>query len=208
MRRRILPPLIVLALLAALAPAAVAFRLPAQLPPIPGNPAHALAQLPPDPIEYDRARRCDPKTRPGTVRFIRWMQRNVRGVFWGSYRCEKWGKNSASLHAENRAIDWQLDASSPHDKRTARAIIRLLLAPDQLGTPQALARRMGIEEIIWDCSYWGAGMTQFKRYSECFGRDGTTPRKHVGKTIAHRDHIHFSLTKRGAAARTTFWAAR
>jgi len=67
---------------------------------------------------------------------------------------------------------------------------------------------MGIEEIIWDCSYWGAGMAQFKRYSDCFGRDGETPRKHVGKTIAHRDHIHFGLSKRGAAARTTFWTAR
>ena len=25
------------------------------------------------------------------------------------YRCEKWGKRSASLHAENRAVDWALD---------------------------------------------------------------------------------------------------
>ena len=63
---------------------------------------------------------------------------------------------------------------------------------------------MGVEEIIWDCSYWGAGMTQFKRYSPCFGKDGT-PRKRVNKTIAHRDHIHFGMSKRGAAARTSFW---
>jgi hypothetical protein len=177
------------------------------LPLTKGNPAHRLAKLAPDPIEYDRARRCDPRRRPGTVRFVAWMQRNVRGVFWGSYRCEKWGKKEASLHAENRAVDWHLDVSNPADKRAARAIIRLLLAPDQLGTPQALARRMGVEEIIWDCSYWAAGMTQFSKYSPCFNKHGE-PRKRVGRTIAHRDHIHFGLSKRGAAARTTFWTAR
>ena len=34
-------------------------------------------------------------------------------MFWGSYRCEKWGKGQASLHAENRAIDWHLDVAYP-----------------------------------------------------------------------------------------------
>ena len=186
------------------APAADAFRLPDQLLPLQGNPANRLATLPPDPLEYDGARRCDPKEKPGTVRFSAWLQRNARGAFWGSYRCEKWGKREASLHAENRAVDWHLDASFAPDRRAASALIELLLAPDSAGTPQALARRMGVEEIIWDCSYWAAGMFQFRPYSPCFGKDGT-PRKRVGKTIAHRDHIHFGLSKRGAAARTTFW---
>ena len=190
-----------------LAPVAHAFRLPEQLLPLRGNPANRLAAAPVDPIEYDRARRCDPKPKPGVVRFTAWLSRNARGVFWGSYRCEKWGKREASLHAENRAVDWHLDASSPGDKRAARALIRLLLAPDQAGTPFALARRMGVEEIIWDCSYWAAGMPQFTKYSPCFNKHGE-PRKRVGKTIAHRDHIHFGLSKRGAAARTTFWRAR
>ena len=30
-------------------------------------------------------------------------------------------------------------------------------------------------------------------------------RKHVDPTIAHRDHVHIGLSKRGAAARTSFW---
>jgi hypothetical protein len=201
------PLIALLACLAVAAPAAHAFRLPEQLPPMKGNPANRLAALPPDAIEYDRARRCDPKAKPGTIRFVNWLQRNTRGVFWGSYRCEKWGEDEASLHAENRAVDWHLDASNPADTRTARALIRLMLAPDSAGTPHALARRMGVEEIIWDCSYWAAGMPQFTRYSPCFGRDGT-PRKRVGETVAHRDHIHFGLSKRGAAARTTFWTVR
>jgi len=192
--------------LGVLAPAAHAFRLPAELLPMRDNPANGLATLPPDPLEYDGARRCDPKEKPGTLRFVAWLQRNTRGVFWGSYRCEKWGRDEASLHAENRAVDWHLDASVPADRRTATELIGLLLAPDSAGTPQALARRMGVEEIIWDCSYWASGMTQFTRYSPCFGKDGT-PRKRVAKTVAHRDHIHFGLSRRGAAAKTTFWTS-
>jgi hypothetical protein len=173
MSRRLLCSLLALAVLAGgAATSAQAFRLPLELEPLKGNPANRLAHLPPDPLAYDRARRCDPKAKPGVVRFTRWLQRNARGAFWGSYRCEKWGEHEASLHAESRAIDWHLDVDRPADRRTARALIRLLLAPDTAGTPQALARRMGVEEIIWDCSYWGAGMPQFKPYSPCFGKDG------------------------------------
>jgi hypothetical protein len=203
--RRLLLPLLAIGALAA--PTAHAFRLPENLPPVKGNPANALAALEPDPITYDGARRCDPTAKPGVVRFTRWLQRNARGQFWGSYRCEKWGEREASLHAENRAVDWHLNASDPADRRAARTLIRLMLAPDRAGTPQALARRMGVEEIIWDCSYWGAGMPQFKQYSPCFNKHGE-PRKRVNKTVAHRDHIHFGLSKAGAKARTTFWRAR
>jgi hypothetical protein len=196
--------LLALAATGVLTPTAHAFRLPEELLPLKGNPAHALAELPPDPEEYDPARRCDPKPKPGVVRFTRWLERHAEGVFWGSYRCEKWGKREASLHAENRAVDWHLSASNPADKRAARTLIRLLLAPDRVGTPRALARRMGVEEIIWDCSYWGAGMEQFKAYGPCVNKHGDL-RRRVNTTIAHRDHIHFGLSKAGAKARTSFW---
>jgi hypothetical protein len=189
---------------ALLAPSAHAFRLPAELLPLSGNPAQRLAQRPADPETYDPAKRCDPKAKPGVERMVKWLERHADGVFWGSYRCERWGKRSASLHAENRAIDWHLNVYDRGDRREARRIIRLLLAPDATGTPRALARRMGIEEIIWDCSYWGAGMDQFKRYSPCLSKRGKV-RKHVNRTIAHRDHIHFGMSKAGAKARTSFW---
>jgi len=133
-----------------------------------------------------------------------WLEANARGVSWGTYRCERWGKHEASLHAEGRALDWHLDRSNAADTREADRLIRLLLAPDQAGNPQALARRMGLEEIIWDCGYWGAGMPDFRPYSVCFNKHGKA-RKHVNVTLAHRDHIHFGLTKAGAMARTSFW---
>src|SRR6478736_2931941 len=110
---------------------------------------HRLLATPIEDPVYDAATHCAARTRPGMLDLQHWLEHNVRGVFWGSYRCEKWGKHSASLHAENRAIDWHLDAFNRADQRAADKLIRLLLAPDNLGNPQALARRMGVEELIW-----------------------------------------------------------
>ena len=153
---------------------------------------------------YDPATHCAEKTRPGMLALQHWLEANFRGVFWGSYRCELWGKHEASLHAENRAIDWHLDVTVPADRRAAERLIRLLLAPDATGNPQALARRMGVEELIWDCGYWGAGMTQFEPYQQCYGKRGKL-KKHVDPTVGHRNHVHVGMTKAGAAARTSFW---
>lgn len=187
---------------AATAAPAQAFRLPADFGPLPGNPADRLGG-PVDAEAYDPATHCSgPQHRKGVVALQRWLQTNSRGVFWGSYRCEKWGRNSASLHSEDRAIDWH-----PADRAAARSLIDLLLAPDAAGEQRALARRMGVEELIWDCSYWGAGMQDFEPYGYCFGRDGRL-RRRLDPTAAHRDHIHIGMTKRGAAGESSFWAAR
>jgi hypothetical protein len=204
MRRLVAATLVLLAA----APAAQAFRLPGEArAPIANNPANRFAAVEIDPIEYDPATHCDKKEKPGVVAMIGWLQRNAHGVFWGSYRCEKWGKGSASLHAENRAIDWHLDAYDKRDRAYAAGLIAMLLAPDSAGNPQALARRMGVEEIIWDCSYWGAGMSDFKQYSPCFTKGGK-PNKKVDRTTAHRDHIHFGMSKAGAEGRTSFWRVK
>ena len=184
---------------------AQAFRLgPDAARHVSGNPAEHFASLPIDDEVYDTATHCSSKPRKGVVAFQHWLERHARGVFWGSYRCEMWGKHEASLHAENRAIDWHLDVKNPADKREGRRLIELLLAPDREGNAHALARRMGVEEIIWDCSYWGAGSADFGKYAPCYGKSGKL-RKHVDPTVGHRNHIHFGMSRRGAAARTTFW---
>jgi hypothetical protein len=187
-----------------LAAPASAFRLGGVPGPVPGNPAEALAALPADPEDYDPATRCSPKPRAGTVALVGWLGRNAAGSSWGTYRCERWGEGSASLHAENRAVDWHLDVGRPEERAAARRLVELLLAPDSAGNPRALARRMGVQEIIWDCSYWGAGMDEFRPYGPCLKRNGD-PRRRVNRTVAHRDHLHIGLTKAGAARRTSFW---
>jgi hypothetical protein len=194
-------------LFALLAPSAHAYpKLPNPLPPVKGNPADRLVDTPIEDFVYDRATKCKNRRNAGITALADWLGQNTRGVFWGSYRCEKWGKGSASLHAENRAIDWHLDAFNRADRRAADKLFRLLLAPDKLGNPQALARRMGVEELIWDCGYWGSGMTEFRPYSVCFKPNGKK-RKRFDRTAAHQDHIHIGMTKRGAKALTSFWTA-
>jgi hypothetical protein len=168
------------------------------------NPADELIDIPIEASVYDPATHCSSKPRPGVVALQGWLEENVRGVFWGSYRCEKWGRHEASLHAENRAIDWHLDAAVPADRKAAEGLIDLLLASDSAGNEQALARRMGVEELIWNCEYWAAGMLEFQPYRPCYGKRGK-PRKHVDTTVAHRDHVHIGMTKAGAKAQTSFW---
>jgi hypothetical protein len=202
---RYLLPLILLALFV---PSAFAHpTLPNPMPPVKGNPADALVDVPIEDSTYDKATKCKNRKNPGIVAMTGWLGANTRGEFWGSYRCEKWGKDSASLHAENRAIDWHLDAAVKADRKAADKLFRLLLAPDQAGNPQALARRMGVEELIFDCGYWGAGTTDFKPYGVCYTKKGK-PRKKVDKTAAHRDHVHVGMTKAGAKGSTSFWTER
>jgi hypothetical protein len=169
------------------------------------NPADRLVDVPIEASHYDPATHCSAKPRPGMIAFTRWLETNARGVSWGTYRCEMWGKREASLHAEGRALDWHLDVTRAADRREARRLIALMLAPDAAGNPQALARRMGVEEMIWDCGYWMAGMTEFTPYRPCYSKQGKL-RKRVDPTVAHRNHIHFGLTKAGAAKRTSFWS--
>jgi hypothetical protein len=198
--------LLSLTVLAIAAPAANAYpKLPDPLPPVKHNPADRLASLPIEDFVYDSATRCKNRSNPGITKLAAWLAGHTRGVFWGSYRCEKWGKDAASLHAENRAIDWHLSAFDKADRRAADKLIRLLLAPDRLGNPQALVRRMGVEELIWDCGYWGAGMTEFTPYRPCYSKKGKRLR-HVDPSVAHRNHVHIGMSKAGAAARTSFWS--
>ena len=172
--------------------------------PVQGNPADKLGHLEIDDYRYDRATRCRKGSRPGTTALSSWLARSAGGASWGIYRCEKWGKNSASLHAEGRALDWRLNARNGTERREAERIISLLLAPDKFGNDHALARRMGIQEIIWNCKSWWSGAAAMQRYSRCY--DGKGRRVRIDDTNAHRDHIHFGLSWPGARMRTTFWA--
>jgi hypothetical protein len=164
----------------------------------------AVADLPIDDYAYDRATDCRKRPTPGALALVDWLESNAKGSFWGIMRCERWGKNSASLHAEGRAVDWHLDAARPADRREARRLIDLWLAPDQAGNEHALARRTGIQEIFWNCHSWWSGAAGMGKYSACYTERGRL-RKRVDYTEAHKDHIHIGLSWAGARRRTSFW---
>jgi hypothetical protein len=175
-------------------------------PPVTGNPANALAGKPIDEYHYDHARHCYKQPARGALALVKWLQHNSRGEFWGIMRCERLSGRDFSLHSEGRAVDWHLDVHKAADRRAASRLIRLLLATDSAGNPHALARRMGIQEIIWNCRSWWSGGERMDRYSPCFNRRGNRVR--IDDTSAHRDHVHIGLSKLGARERTSFWRGR
>lgn len=177
--------------------------------------APAAAQVPLDgrpldPLRYDAANRCSKRAQPGALALEDWMGRHLgAGYSWGIYNCRRVENTSQlSLHGEGRALDWHLDASVPAQRRAGERLIARLLAPDRQGRPFALARRMGLQEIIFNCRIWLADGVGLSRYKLCApppnGRPRPKPRP-IDKTIRHRDHIHLGLNWAGARKRTTFW---
>jgi hypothetical protein len=164
------------------------------------NPANHR-KLVNDPIEgdaYDRAHKCFPRSTPGIRMLTRWVDRHFRGESWGVYRCQKLSKDTKSLHSEGRALDWRLDARRKRERRAANNLISMLLATDDNGNERALARRMGLQEIIFNCRSWFSGSDGMGPYSGCEGG-------RVDRTTAHKDHIHLGLNKQGARGKTSFW---
>jgi hypothetical protein len=119
-------------------------------------------------------------------------------------RCEKLSPGNFSIHAEGRALDWHLDAGVRREKRAAERLIDMLLARDREGNPTALARRMGVQGLIFNCRSWWAGMPKMTRYDYCFTRSGRR-KASLNRTAAHMDHLHIELNWRGAHRRTSFW---
>lgn len=174
--------------------------------PIRSNPANdgRLLSKPIETSRYDEATHCQRGERRGTRALERWLGRHFRGSTWGISRCEKWGPGSFSIHAEGRALDWHLDAGVPAQKRNAMRLIDLLLATDRSGEPTALARRMGVQGLIFNCRQWFAGMSSLDKYDYCYRRDGVR-RRNLNRTEAHMDHVHIELNWPGARMKTSFW---
>jgi hypothetical protein len=167
------------------------------------NPADKYAKYPIDPYRYDYAKKCLKNPQKGTLALQRWLEKNAGGVSWGIMRCERMSRGSYSLHSEGRAIDWHLDVHNSADRAEGNRLVKLFLARDKAGNNHALARRMGIQELIWNCKAWFTGDGGMRPYSVCFDSKGR-PKK-VDDTTAHRNHIHIGLNWPGARMKTTFW---
>jgi hypothetical protein len=170
------------------------------------NPANhrSLVDKPIEDPGYDRGEGCRDRPPSGMLAFEDWLQKNIRGETWGIMRCESWGGGSFSLHSEGRAIDWHLDARRAGERRAAMNLITTLIERDRRGNTTALARRMGVQGIIFDCKTWWAGTTGLGKYSYCFNENGKK-KQNLDPTQAHIDHVHLELNWPGARMRTSFW---
>lgn len=127
---------------------------------------------------------CDPVDRPGMVAFANLISAHYdRPGYTTSRTCI----NLKSEHYDGRALDWQLDAHDPADRRIGDAAVSWLTANDG-----EMAKRFGIQSIIWNEHSWHASESD------------TGWRGYVGQS-AHTDHVHFSFTWDGAAMRTSWW---
>jgi hypothetical protein len=164
--------------------------------------ATVAAAQPIDNYRYDTAHHCYKHPSKGALALVKWLEKHSSGQFWGIMRCEKLNKQDFSLHSEGRAVDWH-----PTSGSAAKKLIARLLGPDKDGNDHALARRMGVQEIIWNCQGWYTGDGGMQPYSVCYDKKGR-PTKKVDDTTAHRNHIHLGLNWRGARMKTTFWQGR
>jgi hypothetical protein len=169
------------------------------------NPANdpSILDKPIDPYQYDYAKGCRSKVPSGVRALQRWLEDNVRGETWSVLRCEKLG-DGFSVHAEGRALDWHLDAGVRRERRAAKRLIRALLKKDANGNQHALALRMGVQGLIYNCKQWYGNAKGLEPYSYCYRRNGAK-RSHLNRTAAHIDHVHIELNWPGARAKTSFW---
>lgn len=190
--------------------AVLAFASASALAGLGSNPADhkPLVDEPIEDYQYDPAERCAKHVPPGTKAMVEWLERNTDGELWGIGRCEKLSPGNFSLHAENRAIDWHMDARDGDMRRQAmRLIKKRFLGTDRRGNDNALARRMGVQGLIYDCRAWWSGPGGLEDYSYCF-RDNGKRNKNVDPTAAHVDHIHIELNLPGSRKQTSFWRGR
>ncbi|HQR80489.1 MAG TPA: hypothetical protein PLT68_09745 [Actinomycetota bacterium] len=194
--RRILPLLSVLVVaIGTVAPGAAAKTVSTTLPPERPYPATLDA-----PIEYEGMTTCDPTPRPGALK-LRQLLLDTYGkaVIGISRACDQ---DTVSEHKEGRAVDWMVDWKNPAERAEAQAFVDWVTSPGPDGTPAANARRLGIMYIGWADQMWraydpGRGWTELKG---CYSLQGSG-----SDTFCHRDHVHFSMTWDGAAARTSYW---
>ncbi|MCZ3388198.1 MAG: hypothetical protein LH645_03555 [Actinomycetia bacterium] len=135
---------------------------------------------------------CDPVDRPGAVKLA-----DLIRATYGADESIGIARNACyttSEHNDGRALDWMVDSTTKAGKAKADAFLSWLLATDENGNKNAMARRLGIMYIIFNRRIWRAyGDTGWGSYS------GTNP---------HTDHIHISLGYDGSTGRTSFWTGK
>lgn len=166
-------------------------------------PAASAAAPIEDYADYQPQSRCSPRAKPGTVALGTWLVRHYGGSYGGVSRA--CSRTSTSEHAEGRAFDWTLSATSRSGRRTARAFLRDAFATDAAGNTDAKARRMGIMYVIWDDEIYGAwnGFEPERYRSSSCQRVRT-----CSPTLRHRDHLHVSLSRAGGRGTTSWFEGR
>ncbi|WP_020578964.1 hypothetical protein [Actinopolymorpha alba] len=133
---------------------------------------------------------CSPTAKPGVV--------DIKNLIIKTYGNRWWGIVTSCTarvteHKEGRALDIAFDATSYTSRKNANDFLYWLLRPDRHGNGNAMARRLGVMYVIWNARMWRA-------YRPWLGWQPYT-----GTSNPHKDHIHISLSWRGARRQTSWW---
>jgi peptidoglycan hydrolase-like protein with peptidoglycan-binding domain len=163
--------------------------------PPPKPPARSLPSALDVAPPYQGQRVCDPHAKPGVTAFAQLMVSHYKVGSAAAWGIERNCNSGVTEHSEGRAWDWMLNAGNPSQKAIADSVVAWLSAPDAQGRPGAMARRFGINYIIWNTKMWRAYAPErgWAAYT------GSSP---------HTDHIHFTFTWDGAYQRTSWWTGR
>jgi peptidoglycan hydrolase-like protein with peptidoglycan-binding domain len=156
---------------------------------IPAPPTKSLPSALDVVAPYQAPTSCDPTAKPGPIAFAKLLNATYGTRYYGIGRA---CASDVSEHYEGRALDWMISAAKPDEKALADAIVGWLVAPDAQGRQGAMARRFGINYIIWNRHMW-------RSYAPERGwavYTGVSP---------HTDHIHFTFTWGGALMKTSWW---
>lgn len=101
-----------------------------------------------------------------------------------------------SNHAQGRAWDLMVGTSGGgYNVARGDAIVNWLLAPDAYGNQNANARRLGVQQLLWDNKCWNSDGDR--------GVASASAMRVCG--YGHYDHIHGDMTLAGAEAQVSFW---
>ncbi len=152
---------------------------------------------------YEGQTLCSPTPKPGAAKLAALLVATYGKASIGITRaCSNGG---TSEHKEGRALDWMVSYKVASQRPKAEQFLAWLLATDGVGSPAAMARRLGVMYIGWNNHFWAsydsaAGWTDLKGCS-------TDPAKKASSydTYCHRNHVHLSLSWDGAAGLTSYW---
>ena len=155
------------------------------------NPGYIRSGVPrSEQLVATRATRCTGGPAGGTSLLLMYLERWwPRGESWGIYDCRL-----PSLHSEGRAVDYHLDIRDAADRAAGHQILQFFLKTVS-GRDAVMARRWGVQELIYDCIYWSPS-TGIQTYYRC-------QRPGYSWTDRHLDHIHVGQNPFGAGGHTT-----
>src|SRR5262245_47989183 len=136
--------------------------------------------------------------KPGVAAFRAMILSQVDGSDDGIAVCKEIANSSKELsdHADGRAWDWHMLASSESDRAVVDRVLDWLLRTDERGNRNAMARRIGITYIIWNHLYYRVGSDDAKWVP------------YTSTSDPHDTHVHFSFSVAGAKEQTSWWTER